>query len=118
MVEIRNIDLGSIKIHKKVIADIAVNAIAELEGVSLPSGDLWGQFLEVTGIKKYPAITVTVEQNGQTSVEMKVLIRYGLNLPETALRVQEVVREAIQRSVEIDLKDVNVNIYGIERGER
>jgi len=61
---------------------------------------------------------VIIDRNNQVTIEVKVNIRYGMNIPDIARFTQDSVRDAIERTVDIDLKDVNVNIQGIERGEQ
>ena len=116
MKEIQKVDLGSIQIHKHVIADIAANAIKDVKGLSLAGNDVVGRIQELLGIKKYSGISVFVDKNNQVIVEIKVCIAYGLNIPDVAAQAQDLVREVIERTVDIDLKDVNINIRGIERG--
>ena len=50
------------------------------------------------------------------SVALKVLVRYGVNLSDVSRRIQEVVMTAVERTADINLKDVDVNIQGVERG--
>ncbi|MEW5895264.1 MAG: Asp23/Gls24 family envelope stress response protein [Candidatus Omnitrophota bacterium] len=118
MRENQRLDLGSIQIHKHVIADIAANAIAEIKGLSLAQDGILDKIQEFIGVNKNPGVKVSVDKNNQVSVEIKVFIQYGLSIPDLASRAQEVVRVAIERAVDIDLKDVNINIRGIERGEQ
>lgn len=118
MSEIQKIDLGSVQIHKHVIADIAVNAIADVKGLSLAGNDLLGKAKEFLGIKKYPAVNVCVNKNNQVSIDVKVIITYGLSVQNVASEAQDLIREAIEQTVDIDLKDVNINIRGIIKGDK
>lgn len=118
MKEANKIDMGSIKVHKKVLAEIAVAAIGEVEGVRLASKDICGVFGLLSGQKGCPGISVNVDRNNQVTIEVQVLVRHGLNIPDIARQIQDVIRRAIEKTVDIDLKDVNVNIQGIERGEQ
>ena len=111
------VDLGSIQIHKKVIADIAAAALGEIDGAQLAPKDLLNQFLEVLGQKKCPGINVTVDKDEQVTIELKVTIRYGINIPDIARQIQDVVRLAVEKTTDIHLREVNVNVQGIERGK-
>ena len=117
MKEVSKIDMGSIKVHKKVISEIAAAALNDVDGVSLVKQDFSSRLYSMLGEKIYPGIKVHVDKNNQVIVEVKVLIRYGLNLPEIARQAQDTIRRAIEKTVDIDLKDVNIVIQGIERGE-
>lgn len=117
MSEMQKVDLGSIQIHRYVIADIVLNAIADVKGLKLASGDIFGKVQEFLGLNKYPAIDIHIDKNNQVTVEVKVIIDYGLIIHDVATQTQDLIREAIERTGDIDLKDVNINIRGIERGE-
>ena len=112
------VDLGLIKIHKKVLADITCSAVSEVPGVALAGPDVADKVKELLGIKSYPGITITVGDNNQVSIEARVIVRYGINIPDIARQTQDAIRAAIDKTVDIDLQDVHVNIQGIERGEQ
>lgn len=109
------VDLGFVQIHKKVIGDIAVSAIKEVSGVRLATFGVISKVCEWAGRKNLPSVHVTIDPDDQVSVEIKVAIDYGLNVPEVARQVQDVIRAAVERSVDINLKEINVNIQAIER---
>jgi uncharacterized alkaline shock family protein YloU len=115
MIEENKVDLGSIQIHKKVIADIAASAMATINGVSLDSSDITSKLGEWLGRKNYQGINVRIDKSNQVTLEVKVNVRYGLNIPDVAREVQDTVRAAIEKTMDIDLKDINVNIQGIQR---
>ena len=110
------VDLGSIQIHKKVIAEIAAAALDEIDGVHLAPQDWLNQFREILGQKNCPGIEVTVDKDDQVTIELKVIIRYGINIPDIARQIQDVVRLAVEKTTDIHLREVNVNVQGIERG--
>ena len=114
----KSIDFGSVRIHKKAIAEIILTSVKEVEGVSLLKQDFLGTLIEMGGGRRYPGITVSIDKSNQVSIEIKVKIRYGLNIQEIARQVQDMVRSAIEKTVDIDIKDIHVVVYGIERGEK
>ena len=62
------------------------------------------------------AVDVRVEASGQVSVVVKVVLRYGMNLSEISRRIQDVVMTAVEKMADINLRDVDVSIQGINRG--
>lgn len=112
-----NLDFGSVKIHNKAIAEIVIAALHEVPGVSTIPPDMLSNLADLVGVRTYPGIDVDIDKNNQVNINVKVCIRYGLNLPDVARQTQQVIRSAVERAVDIDLKDVNVNIYGIERAK-
>lgn len=113
----QEIDLGSVQVHKKAIADIAFSSLREIDGVHLVENDFKTTVLDILGIRGYSGITVTEDESRQVSIELKLVIRYGLNVPEIAREVQDIVRAAVLKAVDLHLKDVIVNVQGIEREE-
>ena len=117
MKEVNRVDFGSIKIHKKVLTEITCSAMSGIKEVSLVPKDFIGTLKDLIGIKSYPGILVSVDKNNQVTIEVEVCIRYGTDILDIARQTQEAIRAAIEKTVEIDLKDVNINIQGIERGK-
>ena len=111
------VDFGSIQIHKKVLADIAVSALQEIKEVSLAPKDVGGRFLSLFGQKDFSGITVLIDKENQVSIEIRVRVKYGVNIPDIARQVQDTVRAAIEKTADITLKDVHVNVQSIERGQ-
>ena len=109
------VDLGSVQMHKKVIGDIAVAAIEEIPGVSLAEFGFLGDLFDVFGHKHYPAVSVRSDKNGALSLHLRVNVEYGVNIPSIASRIQDAVCTAIERSVDIDDVEINVNIVSVVR---
>ena len=118
MKEDNELDFGAIKIHKKAIAEIVLTAINSIESVSLLQQDFLGTMVELVGGRHYPGIAVVIDKSNQVTIGVKIKIRYGLNIQEVARHVQDVVKSAIEKTVDIDIKDIHVVVYGIERGEK
>ncbi len=114
--ESRN-DLGVLKIHKNAISSISFIAATEVEGVKSVARDLKSGLLGIIGQKPSSAIKVDISKNEEVKVEIPLIIRYGYNIPLVAGRVQENVRAALERMSNLSIKDININVRGIERGE-
>ncbi|TRZ94184.1 Asp23/Gls24 family envelope stress response protein [bacterium] len=115
--ESRN-ELGVVRIHKNVIASISSIAAAEIEGVRRVGGNLKSGLLELMGQKSLSAIKVDISKNEEVKVEIPLIIKYGYNIPDIASRVQENVRQALEKMSNLSIKDINVNVQGIERGQQ
>ena len=113
--ESRN-ELGSVRIHKNVISSISSIAALEIEGVKKVGANLKSSLLELVGQKSFFAIKVDISKNEEVKVEIPLVIKYGYNIPDTASRVQENVRQALEKMSNLSVKDINVNVQGIERG--
>ena len=109
------VDLGSVHIHKKVIGDIAAAALKEVPGVALARFGWVGGLFEIFGYTNYPGVSVSVDPDGGISLKLRVQVEYGVNIPMVAGHIQETVSAAVAKSVDIELKEVNVNIQAVER---
>ena len=109
------IDLGSVHIHKKVIGDIAAAALKEVPGVALAQFGIIGGICELFGYKNYPGVSVSIDPDEQISIKIRVQVDYGINIPAVAQQIQELVRTAVEKSVDIELKEINVNVQAVER---
>jgi len=109
-------DLGTIRIHNNVIASIASVAAAEIEGVKRIGGGFKSGIMELVGQKALSAVKVEVDSNSEVKLDIPVVIKYGFNIPDVANRVQENVRQALEKMTTLSVKDINISVKGIERG--
>ncbi len=116
MIDQGNIDFGMIRVHKEAIADLVFSAFSEIEGVSLISNGLQGRFFEYFGKKRYSGIKIQIDKDGQITILIRMLVRYGINISTVGRQVQEAVRTAVERTADLNVKDININVCGIERG--
>ncbi len=115
MTSMNQIDLGSVQVHKKVLAQIVMTALEEVDGVGLIKKNVWQQCAEFIGCEEVPGVTVEILPNHDVTIEVKVCVRYGLHIPDVAMVIQDTVKKAIAKTVSIHLKEINVNIQGIEK---
>lgn len=108
-------ELGTIRIHKNVIASIASLAATEIEGVKRIGGDFKSGLLELIGKKIPIAIKVEIDKNEEVKIEIPLVIKYGFNIPDIANRVQENIRCALEKMTNLSVKDININIQSIEK---
>ncbi|MCK9432020.1 MAG: Asp23/Gls24 family envelope stress response protein [Candidatus Omnitrophica bacterium] len=113
--ESRN-ELGVLRIHKNVISSISSIAATEIDGVKKVGSDLRSGFMELLGKKIFSSIKVEISKNEEVKVEIPLIVKYGYNIPEVAGRVQENVRLALEKMSNLLIKEINVNVQGIERG--
>jgi uncharacterized alkaline shock family protein YloU len=110
-------DSGTIRIHRDVIASIACLAAGETEGVKGIGRDLKANIMELFGKKSSPSsVRVEFENNDEVKIEIPLIIKYGFNIPDVANKVQENIRNRLEKMTNLSIKDININIWGIERG--
>ena len=109
-------DLGNIRIHKNVVASIASLAAVEIDGVKRIGANLKSGILELIGKKGLTAIKVEIDKNEEIKVEVPLVIKYGYNIPDIANKVQENVRNALEKMTNLSIRYININVQSIERG--
>jgi uncharacterized alkaline shock family protein YloU len=109
-------DFGTVRIHKNVIVEITAIAAGEIEGVRRLGHDFKSGILELIGKKSPAAIKVDIDKNEEVKLEIPLVIKYGFNIPDIATRVQENVRNALEKMTNLSIKDININVQGIEKG--
>ena len=114
--ESRN-ELGVVRIHRNVIASISAIAAIEVEGVKRVSRDIKSGLFELLGKKSFSSIKVNISKNEEVKVNIPLIIKYGYNIPDIACRVQENVRQALEKMSNLSIRDINVSVRGIERGQ-
>ena len=108
-------DLGTIRIHKNVVASIASLAATEIEGVKRIGGDFKSGLLELTGKKTLMGIKVEINKNEDVRIEIPLVIKYGFNIPDIANKVQENIRNNLEKMTNLTVRDININVLGIEK---
>ena len=87
-------ELGDIKIHDGVIAALARRAALGVEGVSRLAGSQFVDNLaEIVGSRRMQAraINVTVDEETRITIEIKLNLVFGCQIPQVAARVQQEV---------------------------
>lgn len=109
-------DLGLIKIHNNVIASVAYLAALEVDGVSRICDDLRSSALNLIGKKtKSGAIDARSEKTDAVSITIPLIVKYGYNIPEVALKVQDKVKTAVEEATDLSPKEIIVKIKGVEK---
>ena len=109
------VDLGNVQIHKKVIGDIAAVSLTEIPGVSLARFGFLGGLFELFGYKNFPGVYVTIDQDAQISLEIRIEVDYGMNISLIAHQIQEKVQNAVEHALDIQLKEINVSVQSVEK---
>ncbi|MDD3374757.1 MAG: Asp23/Gls24 family envelope stress response protein [Candidatus Omnitrophica bacterium] len=112
----QQVDYGSIQIHKKVLADIVLSVVHEAEGIAVASESFMGGLLNIFRKRNYSGIIVTIDKDNEVSIEVRICVQYGVNIPDASRQLQDAIRDAIEKTTDINLKDVHINIQGIEGG--
>jgi len=109
-------DLGQIRVHNNAISSIAAIAALDIPGVKSINKDLKSKFMSFLAGKDNSGIRVEINKNQEVRIDIPIFVKYGFNIPEISSMVQEKVRLALEEMTNLTIKDININVVGIERG--
>ena len=105
--------LGTIRIADEVVSIIAGLAATEVEGVAGMSGGIAGGIAEILGRKNFSkGVKVEVGEK-EAAIDLYIIVKYGVRIPDIALSVQEAVKSAIENMTGLSTVEVNVHVQGV-----
>ena len=105
---------GEIIVADEVIAVITGLAAMEVEGVASMAGNATRELISKIGIKSLSkGVKVDVLEDVVT-VDATLNLKYGYNVKDVYVKVQEKVKVAIENMTGLKVADVNVRVAGIE----
>ena len=106
-------NLGSIRIADEVVSIIAGLAATEVEGIAGMSGGIVSGVTEMLGRKNFTkGVKVEVGEK-EAAVDLYIVVKYGVRIPDVALAAQENVKQAIETMTGLSVVEVNVHVQGV-----
>ena len=112
--------MGEVKIHENVISSLVRKAVMGVEGVSRLSGSqLVDIIAETVGSRRMQdrAITVLVDEDGRTSIDVKVNLKFGYKIPEVSTAMQKAIISEVENTTGMTVTKVNVIVQELETEE-
>ena len=106
-------EVGSVKIADEVISIVAGLAATEVPGVAGMSGGLAGGIAELLGKKNFSKGVKVIVTGKKVTVEIYVIIEYGISIPEVAIEIQEKVKSAVENMTGFEVAAVDIHVQGI-----
>ena len=106
-------EFGSIKISNDVIATIAGIAATEVKGVAGKSMGFTGGITEILGMKNLTKGVKVEITNRVAKVDISIIVEYGVDIADTAKKVQENVKKSVENMTDLLVPEVNVSIQGV-----
>lgn len=100
-----NNNFGQVKISNDVVATIAGLAALEVEGVETNT-TFTDKILKNNGVK------IQIEEE-EVSLDIMVMIDYGVSIPDIALKIQENVKNTVETMTGLKVSQVNIHVQGI-----
>ncbi|WP_029688288.1 Asp23/Gls24 family envelope stress response protein [Thermoanaerobacter sp. A7A] len=109
----KNQELGTIKISEEVVSVIAGLAATEVPGVAGMSGGVVSGISEMLGRKNLgKGVKVEVGEK-EVSIDLYLIVDYGVRIPEVAWNVQENVKNAVENMTGLKVVEVNIHVQGV-----
>ena len=110
-------NLGVVQIADEVVAIIAGISAMEVEGVSSMAGNATIELIEKLGMKSLSKGVKVDVIEGIVTVSLALNLKYGRNIKDTTMKVQEKVKSAIENMTELTVADVNIRVAGVDMPE-
>ncbi len=105
--------LGTIRIADDVVSIIAGLAATEIDGIAGMSAGLVGGIAEILGRKNFAkGVKVEVGER-EAAVDLYIIVKYGVRIPDVALAAQENVKQAIETMTGLSVVEVNIHVQGV-----
>ena len=103
---------GNISISEDVVTVMVTAAIAEIEGVAGLANPTSTDIAEFFGIKNAARGVKISAEDGQLTVDVVIMVRYGFGITVVAKKVQEQVAASVESMTGLKVR-VNVHVTGI-----
>ena len=101
-------------ISDEVVAITAGVAATEVEGVAVMSTGLTGGIVEAFGRVNLAKGVKVQTENGQTEVDLYVILKYVFRIPDVSWNIQEKVKSSVESLTGISVSTVNIHVQGID----
>ena len=107
--------MGKIEVTSRAVATVAAKAVFECYGVVGMASKTLRDGLAVLLQKDNPhrGIEVRFADRNNIIIDLYVIIEYGMRLSEVAHSIMSSVKFSVERSLELPVVQVNVNIQGV-----
>ncbi|PSL41134.1 putative alkaline shock family protein YloU [Planomicrobium soli] len=107
-------DLGNIQVAPEVLEIIASIAASDIEGVASMRGNFTSGVAERLGKKVHGKGVKTELAEDGLAIDIYCVVNYGVSIPQTAVKIQEQVRQTLMNMTSLQTQEVNVHITGVQ----
>jgi uncharacterized alkaline shock family protein YloU len=110
---------GRIEVFPSAVAAIAGHAATQCYGISGMAGrGLREGFAELLRRENVDKGVDVVQVDDGLVIDVYVIVQYGMRISEVAHNLQETVKFEVERSVNVPVLQVNVNVQGVREERR
>ena len=113
-VQLSNEVLGEVRIADSVVANIALLAAKETEGVFDTVGNAANEIMTKVGVKSASKGVRVEIIDSVVSIDLALIMQYGYNIPNTCKKVQDKVKNSIENMTGLTVADVNIRVAGVD----
>ena len=103
-------DMGAIKVADEVLSIVAGLAASEVTGDYGMSGGIREGLTDMLGKQNFSKGIKVYTEGHTVRVEVHVIITYGYNIPDVAIKLQEKVKEAVENMTGYEVTGVDVHV--------
>lgn len=107
-------EMDSIYVSTEVIRKIVGMTVNRVDGVSGMSAGLVGGIAERLGQRDLSKGIKVQQFDNQISIDINVIVEYGVKIPEVAEKLQDAVRQAVEETTGYQVTEVNLHVQGIQ----
>ncbi|GEM_PF-163213 len=107
-------ETDSIYVSPEVIKKIVGMAVNKVDGVSGMSAGLVSGIAEKLGQRDLSKGIKVQQFDNQITIDINLIVEYGVRIPEVAEKLQNVVRQAVEETTGYQVITVNLHIQGIQ----
>ncbi|SRR6056297_2314420 len=105
--------IGNVKIADDVVSVIARIAADEIDGITGMTTSFTSGFKEiVSGKTASKGIKAQIVEN-EVTVDAYIKVKYGVNIPEVAKKVQKNIKQSIENMTGLDVISVNIFVQSV-----
>ncbi len=108
-------EIGYIEVADEVISIVASLAAVDVHGVvGMSTGfrEVISKFFGKSNLAQ--GVRLKIDGN-MVRIAVYVIVQYGVNIPEVALKIQKKVKEAVENMTEYEVDFVDVHVEGVRR---
>lgn len=103
-----------IKIDLQVLEVILGISAQKVDGVAGMRGGLKSGLSRVFGREdRGKGVAVSVDEDGELTADVYVYIKYGVNVPAVAGKIQEALKQQLTQMTDMNLKSIDVHVVGL-----
>jgi uncharacterized alkaline shock family protein YloU len=110
---------GRIEVFPSAVGAIAAHAAMGCYGITgMAARGLRDGVAELLRRENADRGVVVVEVDGGLGIDLFVIVQYGIRISEVAHNLQETVKFEVERSVNVPVARINVNVQGVREEKR